>query len=123
MSQATWQQMFGSVLGNGVLSAQLNQYVTTTTSGLGISVASGRAIIQGFLAQSDAAVALTCSAADPTNPRIDRAVLHADLSAHTLTVQMLTGTPAPSPSPPALTQTGTVWEFSVYQVRVNATQT
>lgn len=122
-SQAQWQQMFGALLFNGTVQGQLNSYVVTTTSGLGISVASGVAMIQGFMARSDAAVALTCATADPTNPRIDRAVLHADLSAHTLTVQLLTGTPAPSPSPPALTQTATVWEISVCQVRVNATQT
>lgn len=120
MSQAQWQEMFQGLFSNGVISAQLNQYVTTTTSGLGISVASGKAMIQGFFARSDAAVALTAAAADPTNPRIDRAVLHADLSAHTLTVILLTGAPAPSPAPPALTQTGTVWEISLYQVRVNA---
>ena len=123
MAQAQWQEMFSAMLTNGVLAGQLNSYVVTVTSGLGISVASGKAMIQGFLARSDAAVALTCATADPTNPRIDRAVLHADLTAHALTVILLTGTPAPSPSPPALTQTATVWEVSLYQVRVNATQT
>lgn len=120
MAQAQWQEMESGKWSNGVMNGQLNNYVVTTTSGLGISVASGKALIQGFLARSDAAVALTAATADPTNPRIDRAVLHADLSAHTLTVQLLTGTPAPSPTPPALTQTSTVWEISLYQVRVNA---
>lgn len=119
-AQAQWQSMFAGLFSNGVIQGQLNSYSTTTTSGLGISVASGRAMIQGFMAQSDAAVALTAATADPTNPRIDRAVLHADLSAHTLAVQLLTGSPASSPTPPALTQTSTVWEISLYQVRVNA---
>jgi hypothetical protein len=123
MSQAQWQEMFQGMHSTGVMAAQLNSYVVTVTTLLGISVASGKAVIQGFLARSDAAVALTCSAADPTNPRIDRAVLHADLSAHTLTVILLTGTPGVSPVPPTLTQTSTVWEISLYQVRVNATQT
>ena len=123
MAQAQWQEMMGALFSNGVINGQLNSYVVTVTSGLGISVASGKAMIQGFLSRSDAAVALTCATADPTNPRIDRAVLHADLTAHALTVILLTGTPAPSPSPPALTQTATVWEVSLYQVRVNATQT
>lgn len=123
MSQAQWQEMFQGVFTNGVMNGQLGGYVVTVTSGLGISVATGKAIIQGFYARSDAAVPLTAGAADPTNPRIDLAVLHADLSAHTLTVQLLAGTPAPSPSPPALTQTSTVWEIALYQVRVNAAQT
>jgi len=123
MQQAQWQEMFNALVGNGVVQGQLGSYVVTTTSGLTVSVASGRATIQGFLARSDAAVPLTCATADPTNPRIDRAVLHADLSAHTLSVILLTGTPAPSPAPPTLTQTATVWEISLYQVRVNATQT
>lgn len=123
MAQAQWLELFTGLFSNGVMAGQLNTYTTTVTGGLGISVASGKALVQGFLARSDAAVALTCAAADPTNPRIDRAVLHCDLSAHTLTVQLLTGTPGVSPSPPALTQTATVWEISVYQVRVNATQT
>jgi hypothetical protein len=123
MFQAQWSEMETGKWTNGVLFGQLGSYVVTLTSGLGISVASGKAVVQGFLARSDAGVALACAAADPTNPRIDRVVLHADLTAHTLTVQMLTGTPAPSPVPPALTQTSTVWEVSLYQVRVNATQT
>src|SRR5260370_27809418 len=97
MLQAQWLEMFAGLFSNGVLSSQLNTYTTTVTSGLGISVASGKAMIQGFLARSDAAVALTCAAADPTNPRIDRAVLHADLTAHTLSVILLTGTPGVSP--------------------------
>jgi hypothetical protein len=123
MSQAQWQEMMSGIEKDGVLVGILNTYTVTVTSGLGISVNTGRAMIQGFLARSDAAVALTCATADPTNPRIDRAVLHADLSAHTLTVQLLTGTPAGSPVPPALTQTSTIWEISLYQVRVNALQT
>lgn len=123
MPQAQWQELFGGMFYNGVLPGQLNSYAVTTTSGLGISVASGKAAIQGFLARSDAAVTLTAAAADPSNPRIDRAVLHVDLSAHTLTVQILTGAPAPSPTPPALTQTTTVWEISLSQVRVNAGST
>lgn len=123
MAQAQWQEMFQGMLSDGVLAGQLNSYAVTTTSGLGISVASGKALVRGFFARSDAAVALTAAAADPSNPRIDRAVLHCDLSAHTLTVQLLTGTPAPSPTPPALTQTSTVWEISLSQVRVNAGST
>src|SRR5260370_42469128 len=123
MPQAQWQELFTGLFSNGVLQGQLNQYIVTTTSALSISVNTGKAVIQGFLARSDAAVPLTCATADPTNPRIDRVVLHADLSAHTLSVILLTGTPAPSPSPPTLTQTATIWEISLYQVRVNATQT
>ncbi len=123
MSQAQWLEVETSKWTNGVLSGRRNTFTVTTTSGLGTSVNTGDGLVQGFGFWSDAAVTLTCAAADPTNPRIDRAVLHADLSAHTGTIILLTGTPAPSPVPPTLTQTATVWEVSLYQVRVNAGQT
>src|SRR5260221_13198761 len=106
MSQAQWLEVETSKWTNGVLSGRRNTFTVTTTSGLGTSVNTGDGLVQGFGFWSDAAVTLTCAAADPTNPRIDRAVLTADLTAHTGTIILLTGTPAPSPAPPALTQTG-----------------
>lgn len=123
MAQADWLEVETAKWANGVLAGKRNTFTVTTTGGLGISVNTGDAIVQGFGFWADATTALTCATADPTNPRIDRAVLHADLSAHTASIILLTGTPAPSPAAPALTQTSTVWEVSLYQVRVNASQT
>jgi hypothetical protein len=86
--------------------------LVSTAGGLSVSVNTGYAIIQGSAALNagvyeailDTAATLTCTAADTVNPRVDLVcVTINDLgsSASTSVVQIVTGTPAPSPSAPA----------------------
>jgi hypothetical protein len=121
MSQAQWEEVEAKLWTDGVIAFARNTFTTTTTSGLGISVNTGDAIVDGFRFYSDAATPLTAAAADPSLPRIDLLVLRIDESAHTATIALKTGTPAGSPTPPAATKTpGGTYELGVYNVRVNA---
>ena len=122
MDQPQWEKVEAGLWTDGVMSGIDNAMLPTLTSGLGVSVATGRAIVDGFRFYNDAAQALTATAADPTNPRIDRIVVRIDGTGHTGTLAIKAGTPAPSPTPPALTQTipaGT-YEISLAQIRINA---
>lgn len=122
MSQAQWEEVESKLWSNGVINGARNSFTVTTTSGLGVSVNTGDAMVDGFRFYSDTATALTATAADPTNPRIDRVILRVDGTGHTATIVIKAGTPAPSPTPPALTQTtpaGT-FEISLAQIRINA---
>ena len=93
-------------------------------SGLNVKVKSGEALIRGHYYNSTAQETLTIAAADPTNPRIDRVVLKLDPTANSVVLTVLTGTPGPSPSAPALTQSDTnVYELSIATVAVAANAT
>lgn len=121
MAQANWEEVESKLWSSGVLLGARNGFAVTTTSGLGISVNTGDAIVDGFRFSNDAATPLTATTADPTNPRIDRVILRIDEAGHTGTIVIKAGTPAPSPTPPALTQTvGGTFEISLAQIRVNA---
>jgi hypothetical protein len=84
------------------------------TPAMSVSIAAGWAGIVGttqsnmgvYTAYNDAAVTATITAADVTNPRIDRVCLTINDSAYTgstnnVSVNVVTGTPAGSPSAPA----------------------
>ena len=75
--------------------------------------------------ENDAAVTLTLSAANVTNPRIDRIVLRKDStsSGRACSVVIKTGTPAASPAAPALTNADGIEEISLAQIRINANVT
>lgn len=121
MAQAQWEETESKLWNNGVIKSARNEFVTTTTSGLGISTNTGDAILDGFRFYADATTANTAATADPSLPRIDLLVLRIDEAAHTATIALKTGTPAGSPVAPAVTQTpGGTYEIGIYQVRVNA---
>jgi hypothetical protein len=81
---------------------------------MSVLVASGWAAIVGttqanmgtYVAYNDAQITLTIATADPTNPRIDRVVMTVNDAYYTgstnnVVLQVITGTPAGSPSAPA----------------------
>ena len=127
--EAQWSEMARLWLSTGVLNTgrsnvDLNKFeVYGDNSGLQVKVKSGTAWIEGFYVKSDAEEIVTLNTADATNPRIDRIILKLDRGANTITLTKLTGTPAGSPSAPALTQNSTIWEISLAQVYVAATDT
>lgn len=83
------------------------------SSGMNITVNAGMAFVQGSTAANsgiytvdlDTTSTITVATADPTNPRIDNVIVQVtDLgtSGSTAVITLQTGTPAPSPSAPAL---------------------
>lgn len=124
MNQTQWEEVESKLWTDGVIAGARNGFVTTTTSGLGISVNTGDAILDGFRCYADGTTALTAATADPSLPRIDLLVFRIDESGHTSTIALITGTPASSPSAPAATKTvGGTYELPLYNVRVNAGST
>lgn len=86
-----------------------------------VSVAAGDAWVQGCHYISDAAVTLTIDAAETALNRIDRIVLRNDIrGARTITLAVLKGTPAISPSGTDLTRTADMWELCIASVYIAA---
>src|SRR4051812_5780170 len=122
---AQWQKFAAYYVGDGVVGETLNSFNTIqhTPAGMSVDVQSGRCFLQGVFGENGAAKQLTIAAADATNPRIDRVVLRLDTVAQDVEVLVITGTPAVSPSAPALVRSATQTDYSLWQVLVGTTVT
>lgn len=92
-------------------------------SGMNVKVPAGYANVQGFQYLNDAVKTLTIGAAG-SSPRVDSVVLNLDLTANSITAQVVQGTAAASPVAPTLTQTDTGnYQLEIAQVAVAASAT
>ena len=109
-------------IGEGVKTGTLNELETfADSSGMNVKVKSGQALVRGHYYQNSAEVSLTITTADATNPRIDIVVLELDPSANTILLKVVAGTPASSPTAPAVTQTDAgVYQLQLAEVLVGA---
>jgi len=125
-SSASWAQVVAAVNNDGVVfgsgGGTAMQVIQNTPAAMNVKVSLGQVIIQGYYLEVYSAMdTLTISAANPSNPRIDVVVARRDLTGRTCLLAVLTGTPAVSPSAPALTQNAAgVWEIALAQVAVAA---
>lgn len=94
--------------------------VFADSTGMQVKVPAGSAVLQGFIFTDDAQETLSVGTANATNPRIDRLVVRRDFGAKTVDYFVRVGTPAGSPSPPALQRDASVWEISLAQITVPA---
>lgn len=108
------------ILTNGVTGDTEDVLKVTAAGGMKLSVAPGYAWINGHYGVCKSTEGLTVSTADGTNPRIDRVVVRLDMSAAKVSLAILTGTAAASPSAPALTRDGTIHELCLAEITVNA---
>ncbi len=114
---------FRKLVSDGVLyETGTDLQVNTPETGMTINVNPGYALIQGYYGLSENVVSLDIAPADATYDRIDRVVLRLDLNTDVRAVKLavLTGTPSSTPTPPALTRDGTIWELSLSQILVRA---
>jgi hypothetical protein len=114
--------MWASNIGQGVIADkgfELEPFADST--GMNVKIKSGQALVRGHYYDSTDQETLTIATADLSNPRIDVVVLRLDPTANSIVLAVVAGTPASSPTVPALTQTvGGVYEFPLAEVRVNA---
>lgn len=124
-----WAQVISGIVSDGVVKGSGGgdelQVTENSPAAMSVLVGLGKVFIQGYMLEVYSAdEPLTISAAHASNPRIDRIVARRDLTGRTATLAVLAGTPAASPTAPALTQnvSGT-WEVSLAQVLVPAAST
>ncbi|MEJ5222856.1 MAG: hypothetical protein WHV44_00250 [Anaerolineales bacterium] len=121
VTEAQWSKMARFWRNDGVLYDALNRLeVYADSTGMQVKVRSGAAWIKGHYFESDAQETLPISAAHATLNRIDRVVVRLNWTTNTIALAVLTGTPASTPTAPALTQSSTIWEISLAQVYVGA---
>jgi len=120
-TQPEFAEVLSKIFTDGVFSDIDNELevVETDPDALAVRINTGEAWIQGFWYQNTAYLTKSLAAADPDNDRIDRIVLRLDTTTNfKISIEVLTGTPAGSPSAPALTQTASIYEISLAQILV-----
>jgi hypothetical protein len=121
-SSANFAEVLNKVLTTGYFAGSGGELAVTASSpaDMNINVATGEAWIQGYYYKNTDSKTLAVTAADGSNPRIDRVVLELDLVTNRLiNLKMLDGTPAASPVAPTLTQSGTTYQITLAQVYVD----
>ena len=109
---------FGKLVSNGIFTKTADNLKVTAASGMGIAVQPGSAWIDGYCYENTDVLALTISTADGVNPRIDRVVLRWSAVDRSIRLAVKNGVAAASPSAPALTRTGNVYELCLADIAV-----
>lgn len=128
LEEPEWRRVARALASSGVVSGVLGEAEVTAGTGLDSSIASGEALVDGFLWENDAPLTVTHAAADPTNDRVDLIVLRYDPNPAgdgslpgRVRAAIVTGTPAAAPAAPAPTQVaGGVWEIPLAERAVGA---
>ena len=94
--------------------------VVNGTNGMYVYVQTGRAWLNHTWTLNDSILKVNIDAADLTNPRIDTVVIEVNESTRINTIKVVKGTSAASPVAPTLTNTSTVHQHPLADVRVNA---
>ena len=124
----TFGTMLNSLVSNGVVSGADNGLAVSQsgTPAMSVSVATGRAFIghtsKRRYYRNTSALTLTIEAADSSNPRDDLIVVEMREATATRSVSLavVKGTAAGSPSDPSLTTTEATYQFAIARVRVGA---
>lgn len=112
---------FYNLISDGVLATPSTNLKVSAYSGMTVNVGAGYAMIKAKYFKAETDNRLTISAADSTNPRIDRVVIGLNYAARNLSLYVKQGTAAASPTAPALTRTaGTLWEIALADIAVAA---
>jgi hypothetical protein len=98
--------------------------VPNSPAAMSVRVSTGAAMVQGrFFEVYTSPEVVAVGAAHATLSRIDTIVIRIDYTARTIELANVAGTAAASPTPAALTQSGSVWEFALAYIHVAPTIT
>lgn len=118
-------QMFDGLILPGVYEQVGDHLDTVEDSGMDIFVGSGRAWFKNTWTYNDANLGLSVPTADALLPRIDLVYLEVNMASGVRAneIDIMEGTPASSPVPPTLTQSGDVWQYPLAEIEVGAAVT
>lgn len=113
-------QIFDGIINDGVFQSIGDFFATKPSSGLSVTVGTGRAWFNHTWTLNDALIPLTVDAADPTLTRIDAVVLEVDSSelVRANSIKIVKGTAASEPTKPAMTNTDTLHQHPLAYITV-----
>lgn len=120
-SSADMASYFASFIGNGVYAKPASQLKVSPASGMGVSVAVGKAWINGYFYElSESPKELSVSVGDATYSRIDLVVCSLNLSNRLIELKVIQGAASANPQAPAYSRSDTVYDLVLAQVSVPA---
>lgn len=119
---AQFAAYFASFIGNGVYAEHSNQLqvVAMPTPQMQVSVEKGQGWINGYWYENTESISLAIDVADGVLNRVDSVVLRLGFSERNMWVAVKKGTPAISPSAPALTRNADYYELQLATIDVPA---
>ena len=111
---------FRGIVNEGVFQHLNGGLAVVAGTGMEVTVATGRAIVQNKWVQNDAAFPLTIEAASDTYGRKDAVVIRLSYTNRAISIAVKTGTPSASPAAPSLTRSSTTYEMALAYVNVSA---
>lgn len=121
VAESGWRDMMKHMLGSasGVIRGFANEFQTIgDSSGMQVKVDAGECWMRGHYGISTSQKTLPISSNASGNPRIDIAVLRCHFANNNIVVDIVQGTPAASPTAPAVTQNTAMWETKLADVAV-----
>lgn len=117
-SSGDWREYFVSLFSNGVVDGNLNklQIKPQEVPNKTIFVDTGSIIINGAALSNTSTKTLSIAENTSGDSRIDRIVARLNLTDRKISFAVVQGTPAASPSAPALTRNTTTYEMSLAQI-------
>ena len=112
--------MFEGLIGNGVFASVGNAFYVSATSGLTVTVGSGRACVDTKWIKNDANTTLTLNAAHVTLNRYTAIVLRKSLTTRDVTLLAVDGANASSPTKPSPTRNATTYDLILAYIYVGA---
>ena len=109
---------FGRLVSNGIFYAASTNLQVTPGSGMAVSVAAGSAWINGYSYENTDTLTINLATASGVNPRIDRVVVRFSAVERRIYLAVLTGTPAETPTAPALTRSNDTYELGLADILV-----
>ena len=112
---------FEGLVSDGIYENIGHKFIVKATTGMNITVGSGRALIKSRWIKSDSDVTITLDPANVQLPRWDAIVLRLDLTeeGRAISIEVKKGTAASSPVKPSITRTSTVYELCLAYIKVN----
>lgn len=115
-SAADWADYFASFVGNGVFANPASSCQVVSSEGRTVEVSPGKLWINGYMGSVTAPEAITLSASDADNPRIDRIAARLDLTHREVALAVLTGEPSSEPQAAELTRTDEIYEICLAEI-------
>lgn len=114
-------QIFDGIINDGIFYSVGNRFSVTPSSGMVISIGSGRAWFNHTWTYNDAAITLTVSTAPIGSlKRIDAVVIEVNENNRVNTIKMVNGTASSTPGRPSLTNSGGIHQYAIAYITVDA---
>lgn len=110
--------MFEGLISEGVYESVDNAFIVTPSSGLTLSVGSGRAIVGEKWVKNDADTTITLNAAHVTLNRYTAIVLRKDIANRQISIEMIDGENASNPTKPSILRNSSYYDLCLAYVYV-----